>query len=94
MEYKISLWLGERGIKLEESFAARLRGLAKTYNKENGLRLLDDVYKALGTRTKYALYINTHLLRDSLAIHTACEMRLLRTCISAAIGLLLYIQPA
>ncbi|MDR1964742.1 MAG: hypothetical protein LBQ50_13290 [Planctomycetaceae bacterium] len=49
-------WLAKRGIELEEGFMQSLRDLAKTYQKENGIRKLDDVYKLIGVRKQYISY--------------------------------------
>jgi hypothetical protein len=54
MDYKKTYeWLAQRGIELDESFAQSLGNLAKTYQKANSIRKLDDVYKLIGTRKQY-----------------------------------------
>ena len=45
----IGKWLAERGLKLDESFPAAVRRLAKMYKREHSVALLSDVYSAIGT---------------------------------------------
>lgn len=42
-------WLKERNIVLEEGFTVVLRKYAETYQKEQGIRRLEEVYHLLGT---------------------------------------------
>lgn len=49
-------WLEERKIKLEESFPMALKRLAKTFQKENGIKNIEEVYSLIGLKKQYIAY--------------------------------------
>lgn len=53
---KVEKWLEERGIKLKESFPMALKRLAKSFQKENGIKNIEDVYSLLGLKKQYLAY--------------------------------------
>lgn len=62
MDYKNALrWLENYGLALNESCPAALNRLAKVYKKENGITLLDDVYRSIGTSKQEISWWNNHL---------------------------------
>lgn len=54
---KVEKWLGERGIKLEESFPMALKRLSKAFQKESGIKNIEDVYSLLGFKKPYIIYL-------------------------------------
>lgn len=53
---KVEKWLEERGIKLEESFSMALKRLAKAFQKENGIKNIEEVYSLIGLKKQYLAY--------------------------------------
>ncbi len=45
---KAGKWLEERGITLQESFAAALKKLAEDFQKEHGIKNIETVYALIG----------------------------------------------
>lgn len=49
-------WLIKHDIELEEGFVHVLRNLAKTYQKGNNIKRLEDVYNLIGVRKQNISY--------------------------------------
>lgn len=53
---KVQQWLDDKGIKLQESFADALKALAKKFQKENGIKNIEEVYALIGLKKQYLTY--------------------------------------
>lgn len=53
---KAEKWLEEREIKLDESFPMALKRMAKSYQKANGIKNIEDVYYLIGLKKQYVAY--------------------------------------
>lgn len=63
---KVEKWLGERGITLQESFATALKRLAKDFQKEHGIKNIEQVYSLIGLKKQYI----AHWLKNPNSVQT------------------------
>lgn len=53
---KAEKWLEERGITLQENFVTALKKLAKDFQKEHGIKNIEEVYSLIGLKKQYLVY--------------------------------------
>lgn len=63
---KAEQWLEERDIKLEESFPMALKRLATIFQKENGIKNIEEVYFLIGLKKQYI----AHWLKNPHSVQT------------------------
>lgn len=59
-------WLEERGITLQESFAAALKKLAKDFQKEHEIKNIEHVYSLIGLKKQYI----AHWIKNQNSVQT------------------------
>ncbi len=63
---KAEKWLEERGITLQESFAAALKKLAKDFQKGHGIKNIETVYALIGLKKQYI----AHWIKNPNSVQT------------------------